>query len=504
MATTNFNQWSNARPYLGALPAHVLGYDQERVAAYQLYEEIYWNTPETFKVVQRGSEDSPIYIPSAMKVIEATNRFYGKGFDYTISGGSESDRDATSLALKTLFRREKFFTKFASMKRFGLVRGDSLWHIVADDTKPAGRRISIHELTPQSYFPIYDPDDIEKIDGCHIISQTVDDKGDAVIRRQTYRKTETGSITSELGVYATDKWDDRNLAQDPELPVIELLQMLKPAFELPPQITSIPVYHIVNGYQGGNLFGSSNIRGFERLIAAVNQGISDEELALALDGLGVYYATIPRPAGGWVMGPGSVVEGDEPDGLVRVSGVSSVTASQDHLAYLDKSMKEGSGTPDVAIGTIDVSIAESGIALALQMSPILAKNAEREQELLAVHDHLFFDLTNGWLPAYEQLTAGANVTVDPLFGDPMPVNREAIIKEIKELLGTTPPLISPEYARKLLQDRLGYEFPNDMEGDIMTTLASLTKATAYDPYENRIREELAADLAEKNGSGTAA
>lgn len=505
MATKNYNQWSNARPYLGELPAHVKGYDQERVASYQFYEEIYWNTPETFAVVMRGSEDAPIYIPGAMKIIEAQNRFYGVGFDYSISGGSEPDREATKVALTTLFRREKFFTKFESLKRFGMVRGDALWHVVADADKPAGRRISIHELKPESYFPIYDLNDVEKITGCHIISQTVDEKGDPVIRRQTYRKDPTtGKITSELGLFETDGWDDRNILQETDPPEVKPVgPPITPLFELPDQITSLPVYHIVNGYQGGNLFGSSNLRGFERIMAAANQGITDEELTLALDGLGVYYTTLPRPKGGWVLGPGSVVEGEEGNSFARVSGVSSVQASQDHLAYLDKVLKEGSGTSDIAIGTVDVDIAESGIALALQMSPVLAKNREREQELLAVHDHMFFDLTHGWLPAYEGITAGINVTVGPLFGDPMPVNREAVIKEVTDLLGTTPPVISPEYARKILSDRLGYEFPDEMGADIITTLRNLTTATAYDPYENRIRQELAADLAEQNGGSAA-
>jgi hypothetical protein len=172
--------------------------------------------------------------------------------------------------------------------------------------------------------------------------------------------------------------------------------------------------------------------------------------------------------------------------------------------FLDRALKEGRGTPDISIGNVDVKVAESGISLALQMSPILARNAEREQGILATHDHLFYDLTQGWLLAYEGLSSGAQVTVEPIVGDPMPINRAAVIKEVSDLLSTAPPLISPEYARKLLAEKLGYEFPDEMGGDILTTVQNFTKATAYDPYEARVRDELDADLAEKNGSASGA
>lgn len=504
MALKDFTQWSNAQPYLGEMPSWLNGDEATRVASYQKYEEIYWNVPETFKVVQRGSEDSPIYIPSARKIIEATNRFYGVGFDYTISGGSESDRDAVSLAMRTLFRRERFFSKYNSMKRFGLVRGDSLWHIIADENKPETRRISIHELSPANYFPIYDPDDIDTITGVHIAGIIKDDKGVDIVRRQTYRKvldnngTPTGRITSELATFEVSNWDDRNLQQEAKEPELKMIEQLVPPFELPEQITSIPVYHIRNQYQGGYLYGSSEIRGIERVIAAINQGISDEELTLALDGLGVYTSTAPEPDGGWVLGPGSVVELDGE--LKRVNGVGTVRPSQDHLGYLDRSLKEASGTPDIAVGRVDVSIAESGIALQFQMSPILAKNVEKETELLAVHDHMFFDLTRGWLAAFEGLTAGGQITIEPRVGDPMPVDRKAVLAEVVQLVDAR--LVSPEYARTILTEKLGYEFPDEMDGDILTSIRAVSEATWADPMDERIRKELTEDVVEQNGSGT--
>lgn len=496
MVTSNYNQWSNTAPLLGALPAYVTGDDQNRLASYQLYEEMYWNVPDTFKVVQRGTDSDPIYIPTGRLMVETINRYFATGFNFSVRGPSPADNETVSLALQTLFRREKWFSKFNSFKRFSLVKGDALWHIIADDTKPEGRRISIHELPPDQYFPIYDVNNVENITGCHLVQVIKNEKGDDVARRQTYRKDPaTGAITSEEAIYALDAWDDRNIAQEPKPPAVKLLQVITPQFTLPPLITSLPVYHMRNRWQSGQLFGSSEIRSFERIISGINQGASDEELALALDGLGVYWTTADRPDGGWTLGPGSVIEGEDTEKFERVSGVSTVTASQDHLAYLhDRGIKQPAGLSDIAIGNVDVSVAESGIALALQMAPLLSSAQEKEAELLAVHDHLFYDLTRMWLPTYEGLSAGNNVTVEPIVGDPMPQDRAAMIKEIVELV--TAQLISPQYAQYLLQKDLGFEFPAEMGAQILDNIRAQAEASYADPFSERVRKELAADALE--------
>jgi hypothetical protein len=503
MPTTNYNQFSNTRPFLGAAPAHLSGEDAERIPGYQLYEEIYWNVPETFKVVQRGTDSQPIYIPSARMVIEAINRYYAAEFNYDVRGGTPADREVIGSTMRALFRRERFFSKFNSFKRFALVRGDALWHITADPGKPAGRRISIHELDPARYFPIYDPDDVDRITGCHLVQLVKDAKGNVVAQRQTYRKDpETGRIINSIGLYEATAWDDRNLAQDPKPPEVKLLEELARELELPPEVTALPVYHVKNQWQAGNLFGSSDMRGFEGIIAGINQGISDEDLTLALDGLGVYWTTAKRPAGGWVLGPGSVIEGEREDEFQRVSGTSSVEPMQSHLNFLLDVMKRASGTPDIATGNVDVSVAESGIALALQMGPLLAKARERETELLAVHDNMFFDLTRMWLSAYEGIGNGLAVDVTPTVGTAMPIDRKATLEEIVLMLGNQ--LISPEYARMLLTRDLGYEFPETMGADILSSLKALSEATNFDPFEERVRRELSTDAATSgaNGSGT--
>jgi len=504
MPKAEFNQWSTVEPFISSTmkPSFVADEDDQlRLAAYSLYEQIWRLVPTVFELQQRGTDGDPIYIPSARKCIEATNRYLGRGFDFRIDGGDGDGRTQADNLMRSVFRREKFNAKFGSLKRMTLVRGDGIWHITADPNKPLGTRISLHELDPAKYHPIYDVNDNETLLGVHIVEPYIDpaDKNKALVRRQTYRKVVNtsgpASITSELALFEADGWDDRQLTLNPDYKI-------KPwnaagfkgwnEFGLPPQITSIPVYHVSNQYESGLPFGLSELSGFERLLAAINQGVSDQELSLAFDGLGVYFSTAPRPSTGWVLGPGSVIDGNEGNTFERVNGVGSVRPSMDHINLLNSELKEAMGTPDIAIGKVDVAIAQSGIALSLQMGPILTRNSEKEDELLAVHDHMFFDLVNGWMPAYEQMVINP-VTVEPFFGDPMPKDADAIIKRITGMMGTTPPLISAEYGRKMLTDELGYDFPKSMGEDVIAEIENNSKAQMYDPFAIRVAQELAVD-----------
>ena len=64
MAVGVFTPYSTVFPWFGAMPTWVKQSDQERIRSYQIYEEIYWNAPESFKLVFRGTENKPIYVPS--------------------------------------------------------------------------------------------------------------------------------------------------------------------------------------------------------------------------------------------------------------------------------------------------------------------------------------------------------------------------------------------------------------------------------------------------------
>ena len=152
-------------------------------------------------------------------------------------------------------------------------------------------------------------------------------------------------------------------------------------------------------------------------------------------------------------------------------------------------MKEASGTPDIAIGDVsDVRLAESGIALAFKMAPILAKCSEKEQEMLAVYDQMLYDISRGWLPAYESINFGEAATAVSIVSDPMPINRDSFLKEIVGMI--TAGIVSVEYARTLVSEKLGYEFPAEMGEQVVAEATALALARNADPFEARVAREL--------------
>lgn len=482
--------YSTARAFMPkALPDWMDEYDAQRTLSYQLYEQIYWNVPETFKLVARGSENNPIYIPTARTIIDTTNRHVAPNLSFAVDPdfGSPEEQDALRLVILQLFRRERFLSRFAGNKRYGMIRGDWAFHVVANPDKPQGRRISIHALDPGSMFKVTHPDDVDRVIAIHIIDQIVD--GDKVrIRRQTYTKGEDpvnndGSDTrifNSIKILDVEKW--QNLEAD-------AVQVVKQPTELPLQITAIPIYHIPNKETPGDPYGSSQIRGFERIMAAVNQAVSDEELALALDGIGMYAtdAGQPRDSQGkpttWKLGPGRVVQLPSGANWDRVDGVGSVTPFQDHLKFLIDQLREASAVSDAVSGKVDVTVAESGVALALQMAPMIAEAEEKESIITDVLTQLTFDL-KAWLLAYEGLGFPEAVVL-PTYGDKMPMNRKAKVDEILSIVREK--VASIEWGQKELV-KLGYEFSSD---EVLTMVGEVEAiAAASDPFAARASEEL--------------
>jgi hypothetical protein len=165
--------YSTVAPLIGVQPSWVPALEQERVASYLVYEDIYWNNPATFKLTARGSEDNPIYVPTGRTIVDTTNRYVGAGFDFTVDP-TVGTPDVQALAVRSftsLFRREKLKSKYAMNKRFGLVRGDWLWHIYADPAKAPGTRISVLAVNPGSWFPVYADDDLDRLVKIHLAEQ---------------------------------------------------------------------------------------------------------------------------------------------------------------------------------------------------------------------------------------------------------------------------------------------------------------------------------------------
>lgn len=464
---TDIGQWTTAVPLIKAYDVWIADVEeQKRVAAYALYEAIYWGVPDTFKLLKRGSESSPIYLPAGRSIVDTVNRYTANAVNFLPDPlvGTPEQQNAAILVMNAFLAREKFTSKFAANKREGIMRGDWFWHIYADELRPEGARISIQAVDPGSCFPIYNELNLDEIIGWHIVEQYEFD-GKPAIKRLTYRKvTGTGGpspITIEDTIFELDKWGGPG---DPEESV---LQSITPPSQLPDVIDHLPVYHCQNFTTTGTIWGSSELRGFERVIAAVNQAISDEELALALEGLGVYVTDAGTPVDDdgnevpWNLGPGRVVElptsATEKTLFQRVNGVSTVTPALDHINFLLGQLNEAAATPGVARGDVDVSVAESGISLYLQLAPLLTKAEDKELVITDVHAQLMYDLRK-WFAAYEPSNMSSPLMATafvPVYGEKIPVNRKERFDEILQLAAAG--LVTAEWTWAELA-KIGYQF----------------------------------------------
>ena len=248
-------------------------------------------------------------------------------------------------------------------------------------------------------------------------------------------------------------------------------------FQLPSQITELPIYKWRNCPPENSSWGISQLAGLETILYGINQSLTDEDCTIVFQGLGMYITNARPPldpATGevtdWNIGPMQVIEIGQDQMFNRVTGITDVSPFQNHMNYLDeKGLQESAGTPAVAIGKIDVNTVASGIALKMELMPLLAANL-KENELVNVNDQLLFDLTTMWFPAYEQeLFAGTDMTdisVVCIFDDPIPVDRDAKIQET--ILLETSNLILTKMAIAKLRE-LGWEYPKeDDQGNPLT------------------------------------
>jgi hypothetical protein len=502
----DFDQFSTVKPLLSGYPAWIGDeLEQKRIAAYQMYEQIYWNVPESFKLVQRGDEASPIYIPSGRIIVETMNRFVSPGMKI-IPDPNFGDPNAQALAVQVmtdLVRRERLYSRFRANKRFGIMRGDWAFHLYADPNKEPGSRVSIFPVDPGSLFKIWNPENLDEVIGYHIVDQFMGDgqngtdRGKAYIRRLTYRK-ETGKggpspITVEDIIFEVDEWGGPGMAEDDE----KIVKVLRPATRLPDPIDDLPIYHIMNFDEPGGPWGSSEMRGLERIMAAVDQGISDEELILAVEGLGVYATDAGAPQDpdtgedmAWNLGPGRVVEVPAGNYFNRVSGINSVQPLQDHLKYLHERMDEAASTPAVAKGKVDATVAESGIALLLQHGPIISLSDEKDGIVIDVMTNMLFNLSK-WFVAYEGSAMNSLVSDTrwvPIIGDKIPPNKQ---KQFDNIIAMISGKIIPNEVGWDMLRKLGYELPDN--ATMSTTMSAQTAADAQaqaDALASRISGEL--------------
>lgn len=487
--------YSSAMQFVAAAPSWLSAQDAERLAAYKLYEDIYWMEPQTFKVVMRGSNDTPIYLPSGRIICNTMNRYVGRGWRATVDPafGSDAEKALAQQAFASIWAREKMTAQYNSNKLFGHIRGDSCWYITANAEKPEGKRLSVRTLDPGMYFPIPDDNDEDRVWGVDIVEQLV--KGDKTyVKRTRYLKSDHPEHPSGGGVYGGDisvqidsfemeGWEDPT--KQKRFGGGEVL-----AAEVIPGITNLPVYHIPNNWQPGDPFGISEMRGLPAIFAGLNQRISDEALALALEGLGLYWTNAGGPVDSegnevpWGIGPGEVVEIGEGKTFGRVSGVNNIDASQKHMEFLQDQAFRVSGASDVAQGRVDVQVAESGIALKLRMGPILDEAALRQEMIKSVHDQMLYDLRQ-WLRVYEGINLDNTMVVSD-FEPNMPEDKAARFKMLLDGYQAVPPLWSGQYVRDELR-RMGYEIPQNMLQEITDEQAAYAEFS--DPYAVRAAAE---------------
>lgn len=493
-------------------------WDQKRIAAYDLYENIYRNALITLQIVIRDSDQTPVLMPNGRKIVEATERFLAKNVDYLVdNGGDESARTATDEWFDDFFKREAFKSKFDSNKRWGLIRGDAYFYVYAKDRKVQGKRLCVKELDPRQVFEIEDSQN--ELIGVHIVDKVQDfrspDKPDKkIVRRRTFRRIETPStaedtddeaqvtitITSQLTFWEIGKWDDRTDAAKAKQERVPNTEFDEDEYELPDTITQLPVYKWSNNPSQNSTWGTSQLAGLETLLYALNQSLSDEDAILVFQGLGMYVTNAAPPLDpntldvtDWNIGPKQIIEISGDQKFERVTGVSDVSPLQEHMKFIDDGMCEASGTPLVSVGRVDVQVAESGISLQLQLMPLLAANAEKEEALINLLDQMYHDITTMWLPGYETEMFGEHatmqeITVLSLFDDAMPVDRDKEVTEVVTLDQGN--LILKSMAVAKLRE-LGWKYPTtDAQGqpltddDIAAMLLdqSAAVAAAQDPF----------------------
>jgi hypothetical protein len=503
-------------PYTTALalnrpaPTHVRPgvHDADRVRSYYTYQDIWNNVPTAFSALLRAGDD-PLarrYLPVIRSFVESTNRYLAQDMETgwtPIAGATVSDEEMAQWQqfLGDFWAREEVSIKFLSMKRWWLIKGDALLMISADAGKLPGSRLRLTEVEPEQYFPISDPGDSTRITGCYLASIVQDDDENDIVQRIEYHKVTSpedvaafggaaNQIFYRIGFYELTGWDDRPGKNVQDLsPVPPPVWASTPEWEpllagflLPTLISSIPVYHFRNNRKGGQdgAFGVSEVQGLESIFAGVIQNTTDEDLAVALQGLGVYWTDSgrPRDANGrelpWEIGPASMIELEKDGKLGRVAGVGSVQPIQDHMTHMVSSARESSGIPDIAVGRIDAQAAQSGVALRIEFMPVLAKNAEKEEELSSKLTQLLHDLVTMWIPTYEEYTPPMLVP-SIHFGDPIPTDRAAVLAEILQMVAAK--VVSIEWAQTELAKRLGYVFPSGMLASIVSEQTDLLDVT---------------------------
>jgi hypothetical protein len=479
-----FTPWSSLDSMLGKPPVWWPEEERERIQAYEKYDQMYWNDPTQY-AIRVLEDEQPIYVPNARIVVNTTAQYLMKGLQLVAQEGSPTasqmtaadqradaranDQTPAQRALESFLKRERFMSKFDINKSAGIARGDSAFHITADPTKPEGTRISIDTLHPGMVWKVPDEDDPDKIVRIHIVEQWVapnDPTEKVMIRKLTYEKVEVAGkrrISREEAIYELNGEKGFWFGPTPQ----KVKQILKPDL-LPENITQFPVYWFNNINWESQLYGSSELRGLEFLEWAVSQGATDTQMALGLEGLGVYATDGGRPVDDngnesyWEVAPGKVMEVPAGSYFRRVEGVGSITPMMDQEKYLEQKMFAAAGMTDVALGQVDVVTAQSGIALAIKFMPTLARIENRDTAHTEILQQMWFDL-RFWFEAYDRTAQIPEIDIR-IAKSKLPPNRTETLNELNNMYDRK--IISREYYREQAAE-LGYIIPANEDKRIL-------------------------------------
>ena len=468
MAKKKFTPWSSLSNMLGKPPSWWPEEERERIQAYAKYDEMYWNDPTQYAIRVLENEE-PIYIPNARTVVDTTAQYLMKGMKIIVNH-DEAQQTEEQKFVDAFLTRERFYSKFHINKQAGICRGDSAFHILADPMKPEGERVSIQTLHPGNVWRVTDPDDPDEVIRIHIVTlykytKEEDPQQKEYVRKLTYHKLPGDGNSPQQIAREEAIWELEPTWYGTEPKPVKK-QDLIPYGLLPEQIQHFPIYWFNNIEWEDQLYGSSDLRGLEHLSWAVSQGSTDTQAALALEGLGVFATDGGRPVNDsgdeedWEVAPGKVMEVPSGAYFRRVDGVGSITPMMDQLNYLESKMYQAAGMTDVALGRIDVQVAQSGVALAIKFMPTLARIEHRDLAYREILAQMFHDLQS-WYDAYES-TAFPPVHIH-IAESKLPVDRAGKMNELNNMLDRK--IISREFYRKEMHG-LGYVIPADIEDQI--------------------------------------
>jgi len=448
--------YGTAAAFIGPLPDWINATDGARLATYSFYKALFKNDNTSFKITLREDEENPVYVPSAKRIVRTMARYTCKGLGFTTEGATPEAAAEMVIAFGDLFKREEFFPNFRDALEMGVAQGDFCCMVSGDIDKPELSRLSLRFIDPGTYFPLTVVGDRTRVNGQMLV--------ETITMNEAYVENGPGTLKEYLRV---QRWlkvthPDHPLYVEPapgvavnyEVPiqyerlVMEtrdwedltkrvIVKTEQPLVEIP-GILTLPIYHFRNRGEVGELMGISELEGIERLFMGINQAATDEDVALAMQGLGIYVSN-QRPVNNdgeptdWVLGPRRVVQLSGTDGsFERVSGVSSVVASQDHIKYLQDMAESTVGISDVALGQVDTQTAESGIALALRMGPILDESTRKDERILSKLTQMFHDL-KVWFDVYEGQTFDELVDIIPTVEPKLPVDTDKQITRLQDL-----------------------------------------------------------------------